>query len=92
MFDSMEDLIEANKSAGNYWFSPSTMAWFGSRIESGLIGGRYFVTSEQGPDEPRRYSVREAQSDATIETVGEFYAYRTVEEALAVAAEYLARG
>lgn len=83
---SMADVKRANKQIGNYWFSPDTMRFFNSRIESGLIRGRYFVTSEAyDEDAPRRYSIRVAHDGGSIDTVGDFQGYQTLSEALAAA-------
>lgn len=78
----MDEVIEANEATGQNWFSQSTMDWFRSVIETPLIRGRYFVTSERDGDYPRRYTVRRVADDATIETVGEFQGYGTVASAL----------
>ena len=56
----------ANKLAGQFFFSPDTMRFFSSRIGRTVYGGRYFVTSEQGPSEVRRYTVREAMENGHV--------------------------
>jgi hypothetical protein len=91
-YRTMDDVIAANRAIGNHWFEPSTMRFFKTRIESGAVA-RYdddgkptrarFITSEKGPDGVRKYSVREAQPDGTIDTVGEFQQYRTRDAARA---------
>ena len=83
IYRTMDDVIAANKAIGNHWFERDTMRFFKTRIESGLIAGHRFITSEKGPDGVRRYSVREACPDGTIDTVGEFQAYRTRDQARA---------
>jgi len=88
---TMAEVMVANERAGQFWFSPSTMRWFQSRVESELIDGRYFVTSEQQPmgyedDEPhpRLFTVRVvSDKGAHIETVGEFQQHATMDDALA---------
>jgi len=81
-FSTMAEVIKANREAGQHWFSDRTMAFFKSKIESELINGRWFVTSEEREGQ-RRYSVREVTGDdAYIHTVGEFWAYDTLAEAL----------
>jgi hypothetical protein len=58
------------------------MRFFNTRLESGLIGGKYFITSERyDENRPRRYSVRRADPDGTIDTVGEFQEYLTKDDA-----------
>ena len=39
--------------------------------------GKYFWSSEQAPDQPRRYTVRRANPDGSVDTVGEFQAHAT---------------
>lgn len=84
MFSTMYEVIEANRASGHHWFSPSSMRFFGTRIESELIEGRWFVTSECQDDAtmPRMFTVREVTDEGrTIETVGEFMAYATLADA-----------
>jgi hypothetical protein len=78
-----------NEQNGGCWFEPDTMRFFGTRIESGIINGRYFITSEQQDgDSPRKFSVRSFDEAGKIDTVGEFHGYDTKAEALgAVPAE-----
>jgi hypothetical protein len=69
-----------------HWFSADTMRFFGSKIESGVINGRYFVSSEDNFDRTARfYSVRVADDEGEIGTWGEFQAYETLAEARAAA-------
>lgn len=83
MFMSIDDVITANQEDGGHWFDGTTMAFFRSRIETDLIDGRWFVTSEQnGEDGERRYTVRAVASDATVSTVGEFQAHASLPAAI----------
>lgn len=95
MYRTMSDVIRANKAIDHHFFDPGTLRWFGSRIGRTLYGGRYFVTSErdsgmtiQGQhyaawDGRRRYTIREALPDGTIEDVGEVGEYTTGAQARA---------
>ena len=62
VFKTLSEFKRAHKAAGLYFFDKKTMEFFNSKIESGLIDGKYFITSEQfiGSTftEPRKYSVR----------------------------------
>lgn len=78
----------AESAHSQHWFSESTIAFFSSRIEQEVHGGTYFVTSEQGPDGIRRWSVRSATDDGEIDTVGEFGEHASSSEAHAAAAQY----
>jgi hypothetical protein len=86
MHHDINDVIDANRRAGQHFFSPDTMRFFQSRLCGNLIGGRFFVTSEKSPQGTRAYSVREARPDAGIDTVGDgFMAYKTADAAKRVA-------
>jgi hypothetical protein len=72
---SMDELRRANVDAGGYWFSPSTMRFFSSRVSSEVVpvaDGWLFVSSEEGPSGVRRYTIRKMDQNANIDTVGEF--------------------
>lgn len=73
---------KANRARGSHWFDPDTMRFFNSRIESPLIAGRYFVTSEQMPDTPRAFTLREALPTGEVVTVGGFLAHDSLVSAV----------
>lgn len=83
VYVTLDDVEAANRSIGNHWFDRDTMRFFKTKIESRLIAGHRFVTSERGPDERRRYTVRDARPDGTIDTIGEFQGYATRKAAMA---------
>lgn len=72
MFNTMKEVKAANKALGHHFFDTGTMQFFESVIESPLISGQYFVTSEKIPYEERVYSVRRVLDNGAIETVGDF--------------------
>ena len=76
-FNSIADVKERNKETGHYFFDPDSMRFFQSTIGRTLYGGRFFVTSETGPDHVTRWTVRRAHPDGTIATCGEFQRYST---------------
>ena len=87
-FPSIPALKAACRAVDNKFFTKGAMEFFRSKIETGIIGGVYFVTSEQFDDEtPRLYTVRKAERQEngrlSIETVGEFQAHATLAEAKA---------
>lgn len=63
-FRSVSAIKQANREANGHFFSADTMRFFDSRVESGVIAGRLFVTSEQFEDSrgnrpyPREFTVR----------------------------------
>lgn len=78
MYRTIDDVKRANRLSGNHWFEPATMRFFGTRHGWKLYGGRYFITSERySMCADRRYTIREALPDGSIETVGTFLGYRT---------------
>lgn len=85
MFKNIKELKEANKEAGYHFFSKEIMKFFASKIESNLYKNKTFITSEKKcfDDYTRVYSVRKANSDASIETVKTDI--KTIEEARIVA-------
>ena len=79
---SIADVRRANRVAGRHFFDRDSMDFFNSRIETkgNLINDKYFITSEQfvgsdGVASPRSYTVREARSDGSIDTVGDFKSF-----------------
>lgn len=81
VYHTIEDVIRANKSIGNHWFDPDTMRFFRTRLGQELYAGKYFITSEQGPSGVRKWSIRVACVDGTIDTLGEFQAYHSTSAA-----------
>lgn len=84
-YSSMPEIKRANKALGHFWFTPSSMRFFSSRIESEVIGGRYFVTSESDSKQGRRYSVRMADDHGEIHNVSAFMEYSTAAKAVEAA-------
>jgi hypothetical protein len=85
--ESIADLKALNEQNGGCWFSRSNMRFFGTAIESGIIGGRYFITSEQPPHSARDYTVRSFNEKGSINTVGERGAYSSRRDALRAAVD-----
>ena len=75
-FPSVGHIQDANEKAGRYFFSPSAMRGFRTRVHNAVYGGCVFVTSEQfsfrGHTEPREYRVRVAMKDGSIRSVGKY--------------------
>ena len=58
---TMADIKAHAKGAGSHWFDADTMRFFRCRIMPTVYDtphGLAFVSSEQGPNTPRAYSVR----------------------------------
>lgn len=82
-FTNIGEIKEANRELGCHWFSADTMRFFGSQVLPTVYGGRYFITKEDDfRREKKLYTVREAQPNGDIDTVGEFQAYTTRAEAV----------
>lgn len=67
-----------NRQPGGHWFDRDSLRFFRSRIglEHPLPDGRWlFISSERGPTNERRYTVRVMAVDGDINDVGEFQAY-----------------
>ena len=82
LFEDMDQLRLANRAAGEDFFDKTGVENLCTRVETYLIGGQYFVTSELDPADPthrdRRCSVRRALPSGRIETVGDFQAYESI--------------
>ena len=78
---TMAELKAVNKANGMFWFSKQTMSIFKSKVHGGIIGEKYFITSECGPSEIRKWSIRTFDEKGDIDTVGDFRVYLTLEEA-----------
>lgn len=87
-YETIADVRATNERAGFHFFDADTMRFLRSRVESNLIGGRLFVTSEQAPEAARRYTVRLAGDDGDIHTVGDFQEHATYKAALYAAKHY----
>lgn len=88
---TLSDARRLNVEKGRYFFSPDTMKFFNSCVESDLIANKYFVTSEKRSGDPfldipageRMFSIREFNSKTgNISTVGEFQEFGTRAQAL----------
>lgn len=78
----MAEVMKANRKAGEFFFSPQSMEFWNSEIDSELYYNRYFITSETPDmDMPRRYTVRFARSDGKIRELGEFMEHEAEQSA-----------
>ena len=80
---SMTSVVEKNKAAGQHFFSEGAMRFFNSQLESGLLKGNYFITSERMElSMPKRYTVRQAVNGGErIHSVSEHCQYGTLDNA-----------
>ena len=85
-FKHMAAVKAANKMIGNHWFGRETMGFFGTRLESGIIKNRFFVTSDTVPSDSvpptKAFSIRFICANGAIETVGELWGHETLAKAL----------
>lgn len=78
MYKTIAEIKAANKASGGYWFSPDTIRFFNSKIESDVMYGHFFITSERfDHNSPRLYSVRYCDKDGDIMTVGKVQGHKT---------------
>lgn len=78
---------------GSHFFSPESMRFFSSRIQSNPpYKGRVFVTSERmNWNSPRYYSVRVVKPSGHIETIGDFQGFASRQSAHRFAESYAAQ-
>ena len=76
-YNSIDEIRQHNQAIGHYFFSPGAMRFFRSKVGRYVIGGQYFITSEQfNNDSPRLYTIRKCV-DGRVEQVGEFQQYKS---------------
>lgn len=85
-FQTICEIKYLNRRNGGHWFDAESMRFFKSRIASEVIGGKYFISSEQfipyeGNAEPRKYTIRIANEKGEISEIGEFQKYLTLRAA-----------
>lgn len=92
-YRTVSEMEEDNQRIGHSWFDTGNKRTFGSRWLDTVYGGHYFVSSEQHKSyypryfcEPRKYTVRSC-FNGRIDTVGEFQAYNSAEQAKRAARE-----
>lgn len=93
-FKSIAQIKAANEGIGQYWFEPATMDFFNTVIEARgeVFGGCYFITSERmETSDPKRYTVRRANDNGTIDTVGNMGDFASATGAVAFIRAHFAR-
>ncbi len=82
MYTNLNQVKIAHTKRGFHFFDPDTLRFFGSKVHENLFFGEFFITSELDFDRTdRRFTVRRANDDGAIETVGEFRAHATKADA-----------
>lgn len=86
----MKRAIQDSKRYGNYFFDPDTIRFWNSRVEAGMFPNNTFVTSEDNFDRSKiLYTARKYDWDNhSVETIGEFQQFATLEEAVRFARYY----
>lgn len=87
---NMWSVDDVKRKHCGHWFDKDTMRFFKSRLVQDVFptdsGRVYFVSSEQGPDNVRKFSIRcYTIAGDDISTVGEFNSYVTKTQALSAA-------
>ena len=72
-FSYLSQIRSANREIGNHWFDPDTLRFFKGKVYEGVYGGCVFVSSEKNGSpysypSPRKYSVRVAMEDGSIQS------------------------
>ena len=66
-YRNITEVKKANKAVGHYWFSPDTIKHFASRVETPIMGGRYWVESTRNADDSdREYKLCAASDDGVV--------------------------
>lgn len=81
----LSQIKSSNRINGYHWFDPDTLRYFKGKVYEGVYGGCVFVSSEKNdmpyrPPQPRKYSIRVAMSDGSIQSYA-FHMYDSKREA-----------
>lgn len=84
-FEGLHEIVNANREIGHHWFSEGAMEFFRSSLSDGKVyWGRVFVSSEahesHGID--RAFTVRVADDNGAVSTVGHFMQFASFEDAV----------
>jgi len=69
------------KNPDSHWFDHETMKFFKTKLPAygyKLNARIFFITRETNPDNVSMYSLRELLDNGKIDTVGDFFAYKTM--------------
>lgn len=92
------DIEEIKGLHKGYFFSKSAVNFFKSRVakqgyQNEITGDVYFTTSEQCPNSERKYTVRKlVAATGSVNTVGEFQDFDTLQDATGAAKDYATNG
>jgi hypothetical protein len=87
--NTIKEAKAISKANGGHFFDPQAMRFFNSKIESELIEGRYFITSERyDTDSPKLYTIRQiSETGQILGDLGEFQEFDTLQGALVALGE-----
>lgn len=90
IYKTISEIEEMNRQAGRNWFDLERMKSFNCKIETEVIGGRYFITSDRMTVHiPKKYTVRMVVENGHIENLSKFQQFKAKKEASAWLLEYL---
>jgi len=78
----MRQLKKVQEEKNLHFFDEKTMHFFNSEIETTLLVGDFFITSEKRRSTgPKKFTIRRAKHDGRIDTISEFMEFDTLKEA-----------
>jgi hypothetical protein len=95
LYGSIAELRAANKAAGQHWCDEDALRFFDGIVpeDQPIIHGRFFVSSEQfDRSSPRLHTLRYANAEAHIKTVGAFQQFESFDDARNALNEGIAQG
>jgi len=86
-FTSVGALVNAVTDSGSHFFDPATLKYWKSRIANGMIGSRFFITSESmtGERGDRVYWVRWVEESDVDQSILSVYSFETKFDSLTAA-------
>ena len=96
-FSSVPQMKVAVTNSGSHWFDKDTMRFFNSKVETGILNRRFFITSErETTSEPKKYTIRyflreDGEDQLYCYSIGEFQQFESVADAKEYLKAYLAQ-
>jgi len=87
--NTIKEAKAISKANGGHFFDAQSMRFFNSKIESELIEGRYFITSERYElDSPKLFTIRQiSEAGQILDDLGKFQEFDTLHGALVALGE-----
>ena len=85
-FYDVKHIIETNRENNHYFFNESTIEYMGTKFYPHVFHHCYFISSEmyphQSPDAVEKYTIRRADKEGSVTSVGIIGRFDSLQDAL----------